>query len=107
VALIFRSFGGSERRDATGQQTTRVEHFGIVTAYATGMTFFAHAVANQRLNAMIDAFDFRRRVFAAYAPWRIVESRSARQLAAHAPDEFDDTRALQRASRHGPSLGGA
>jgi predicted N-acetyltransferase YhbS len=49
---------GGELQDAIGQGTARVvEHLGAVTAYATDIGFFAHAVAetNQGLKALIGA----------------------------------------------------
>jgi predicted N-acetyltransferase YhbS len=47
-----------ELRDAIGQRTARVvEHLGVITAYATEIAFFGHAVAetNQGLEALIGA----------------------------------------------------
>ncbi|HKM73556.1 MAG TPA: GNAT family N-acetyltransferase [Stellaceae bacterium] len=47
---------GGELHDAIGHGTARVvEHLGVVTAYATDIAFFAHAVAgsNQGLKALI------------------------------------------------------
>ncbi len=58
-ALCRRIHGhdrGGELRDAISQGTARVvEHLGTVTAYATDVAFFAHAVAetNQGLKALI------------------------------------------------------
>jgi predicted N-acetyltransferase YhbS len=60
-ALCRRVHGhdrGGELQDAIGQGTARVvEHLGAVTAYATDIAFFAHAVAdsNQGLKALIGA----------------------------------------------------
>jgi hypothetical protein len=60
-ALCRRVHGfdrGGELRDAISQGTARVvEHLGAVTAYATDIAFFAHAVAdtNQGLKALIGA----------------------------------------------------
>jgi hypothetical protein len=60
-ALCRRTHGhdrGGELRDAINQGTARVvEHLGAVTAYATDIAFFAHAVAetNQGLKALIGA----------------------------------------------------
>jgi predicted N-acetyltransferase YhbS len=60
-ALYRRVHGhdrGGELRDAIGQGTARVvEHLGAITAYATDVAFFAHAVAetNQGLKALIGA----------------------------------------------------
>ena len=60
-ALCRRVHGhdrGGELRDAIGQGTARVvEHLGAVTAYATDIAFFAHAVAdsNQGLKALTGA----------------------------------------------------
>jgi hypothetical protein len=60
-ALCRRVHGhdrGGELRDAIGHGTARVvEHLGAVTAYATDIAFFAHAVAdsNQGLKALIGA----------------------------------------------------
>jgi predicted N-acetyltransferase YhbS len=60
-ALCRRVHGhdrGGELRDAISQGTARVvEHLGAVTAYATDIAFFVHAVAdsNQGLKALIGA----------------------------------------------------
>ena len=60
-ALCRRVHGhdrGGELQDAVSQGTARVvEHLGAVTAYATDIAFFAHAVAqsNQGLKALIGA----------------------------------------------------
>ena len=60
-ALCRRVHGhdrGGELKDAIGQGTARVvEHLGAVTAYATDIAFFAHAVAdsNHGLKALIGA----------------------------------------------------
>jgi predicted N-acetyltransferase YhbS len=60
-ALCRRIHGhdrGGELRDAINQGTARVvEHLGAITAYATDVAFFAHAVAetNQGLKALIGA----------------------------------------------------
>jgi GNAT superfamily N-acetyltransferase len=60
-ALCRRVHGhdrGGELQDAIGQGTARVvEHLGAVTAYATDIAFFAHAVAesNHGLKALIGA----------------------------------------------------
>ena len=60
-ALCQRVHGhdrGGELQDAVSQGTARVvEHLGAVTAYATDIAFFAHAVAqsNQGLKALIGA----------------------------------------------------
>jgi GNAT superfamily N-acetyltransferase len=66
-ALCRRVHGhdrGGELQDAIGRGTARVvEHLGAITAYATDVAFFAHAVAetNQGLKALISAAsDFRR-----------------------------------------------
>ena len=60
-ALCRRVHGhdrGGELRDAIGHGTARVvEHLGAVTAYATDIAFFAHAIAesNHGLKALIGA----------------------------------------------------
>lgn len=60
-ALCQRIHGhdrGGELQDAVNQGTARVvEHLGAITAYATDVAFFAHAVAetNQGLKALIGA----------------------------------------------------
>jgi predicted N-acetyltransferase YhbS len=94
---------GGELNDAIKGGTAQVvEHLGQITAYATDVGFFAHAVAenNQGLKALIGAAtSFPGGLSGADPKWRNVPLVPAKWFPPRAPDDFDDDRSLQRAQR--------
>jgi hypothetical protein len=92
---------GGELNDAIKVETARVERVGEITAYATGVGHFAHAIAenNQGLKALIGAAKgFPGGGFLVPTPQRrAVLLVPAKRPSPRAPNDLDDNRSLQRA----------
>jgi predicted N-acetyltransferase YhbS len=111
-ALCRRVHGhdrGGELRDGVARGTARVvEHLGAVTAYATDIAFFGHAVAetNRGLEALIGAAELCRRWISCADPQlRAVSLVPPKWIAPGTPDDINDDRTVQPAGRRLPPFG--